>query len=179
MRKLVLVCVGILFLSGVFASCSKNQININTASLEELDELYGVGEAKAQAIVDARPYDFVDELVNAKGIGEATLEKIKEQGLACVDENYEKEKDKDNDFEKEYKKDVEEENELPEIEKFEEVAEKPKEVIVLAPKVIKSENVNEESGDGEYAIYGFIGFCILLGFLLIVNKRNLRKNEFR
>jgi len=61
------------------------QIDINTATLSQLDELTGIGPKYAQAIIDARPFSSVDDLAKVKGIGEKTLEKIKSQGLACVD----------------------------------------------------------------------------------------------
>lgn len=56
-------------------------ININTASAELLTELNGIGEVKAAAIVEYRRahggFSSVDELINVKGIGEKTLEKIR------------------------------------------------------------------------------------------------------
>jgi competence protein ComEA len=56
------------------------KINLNTADVVTLQrELLGIGEVKAQAIVAYRDEhgDFasVDELLEVKGIGEATLEK--------------------------------------------------------------------------------------------------------
>ncbi len=65
----------------VFAA---GQVEINTASLEQLDEITGVGPVLAQRIVDARPFSSLDDLLKVKGIGEKTLQKIKDQGLAYV-----------------------------------------------------------------------------------------------
>jgi len=61
-----------------------DRIDINTASLEELDKITEVGPSTAQKIIDARPFLSLDDLLKIKGIGEKTLQKIKEQGLACV-----------------------------------------------------------------------------------------------
>jgi len=66
-------------------SLAANKININTATLEQLDELVGIGPKYAQAIIDGRPFSSVGDLLRIKGIGEKTLQKIKEQGWACVD----------------------------------------------------------------------------------------------
>lgn len=60
------------------------KVNINTADADTLArELKGIGPAKAMAIVDYRTEqgDFVsvDELLEVKGIGVATLEKIRHQ----------------------------------------------------------------------------------------------------
>ncbi len=65
----------------VFAA---DMVDINTASLQQLDALTGIGPTYAQRIVDGRPYSSVDDLLRVKGIGPATLQKIKDQGLACV-----------------------------------------------------------------------------------------------
>ncbi len=44
-------------------------VNINTASLDELDTLPGVGPVTAQKIVDARPFSSTSEIQNVQGIG--------------------------------------------------------------------------------------------------------------
>ena len=65
-------------LSG-FAYAEPAQVDINTATVEVLASLDGVGEAKAQAIVDYRtengPFQSAEDLTAVNGIGERTLEK--------------------------------------------------------------------------------------------------------
>ncbi len=55
-------------------------IDINTASKSELTELSGVGDSTAQKIIDYRssnPFDTIEEIMEIKGIGEKSFEKIK------------------------------------------------------------------------------------------------------
>jgi competence protein ComEA len=57
-------------------------VNVNTASATDLETLPGVGEVIAQAIIDHRtengPFTSVDQLLDVSGIGDATLEDIRE-----------------------------------------------------------------------------------------------------
>ena len=59
------------------ADPSSSTVNINTATAEELEALKGIGQAKAQAIVAYREqfgeFESLDELMEVKGVGEATL----------------------------------------------------------------------------------------------------------
>lgn len=64
------------------AVAPKGLVNINTADVEELTRLKGVGQKKAEAIIAWRKengnFKSVDDLLEVKGIGEATLEANRE-----------------------------------------------------------------------------------------------------
>ena len=74
MKKIIAgICVFVGLLFGV--------VNINTASIDELKALKGVGETKAQAIIDYRKeqnFTSIDEIKKVKGIGNKVFEKIKD-----------------------------------------------------------------------------------------------------
>lgn len=82
LKKWILSIIVTLLLSTslVFAG---DKVNVNTASLEQLQSINGVGVSTAEAIIEYREnngtFDQVDDLVNVKGIGEKKLAKLAEQ----------------------------------------------------------------------------------------------------
>ncbi len=53
------------------------RVNVNSATLDEIETLPGIGPVLAGLIVSGRPYDSVDDLVRLKGIGPATMEGLR------------------------------------------------------------------------------------------------------
>ena len=54
-------------------------VNINTATAEQLDSLFGIGEVKAEAIIEARPFKTKEDIMKVKGIKEGVYAKIKDR----------------------------------------------------------------------------------------------------
>lgn len=63
------------------ASSSGGPVNINSASLDELDSLPGVGPATAQAIIEDRslngPFASIEDIMRVSGIGEKKFDNLK------------------------------------------------------------------------------------------------------
>ena len=66
----------------VVAASSATRVNINTATLAELDTLPKIGPSTAQHIIDYRtkngPFKKIEDLKNVSGIGDATFEGLKD-----------------------------------------------------------------------------------------------------
>jgi competence protein ComEA len=53
------------------------RVNINTATLPELESIPGIGATLARQIVAHRPYTSIDQLVIIRGIGPSSIEKLR------------------------------------------------------------------------------------------------------
>jgi len=79
---ILLVFLAVVIVAGIAYWKYKNNpdtmiINVNTASVEKLGYLPGVGPEIASKIVSGRPYAAPDDLKKVPGIGDKTFEKLK------------------------------------------------------------------------------------------------------
>ena len=197
MKRLLIFVVLIFLASSVFALCNSTQIDVNTASLEELDKIIWVGIPTAEKIIANRTYDSVDDLIRVSGIGDTKLNDIKNQGLACVsgeennsdDESQEEEENVSEDEELESKvvanssesetKNTSYENPVDKEQTVQSTQKITAETIKLtSPKDIKSKtNFGKLISDNAFAALAV--FSAVIVFLLLLKKRNSQKNEFQ
>jgi len=74
MKKFLVLLV---FMVSLFA-----KVNINTANINELESLKGIGKAKAEIIIEYRKkhkFKKIEDIMKVKGIGKKLFEKIKDE----------------------------------------------------------------------------------------------------
>ena len=59
-------------------------MDINSASVEDLQKVKHIGAVRAQEMLTLRPFSSVDDMERIHGIGPKRLAEIKDQGIACV-----------------------------------------------------------------------------------------------
>lgn len=160
MKYLVII---ILFSTFVFVGCSNSQIDINSATVNDLDKIVWVGETTATKIIEGRPFESLEDLDNIYGIGDKKLRDIIDEGLACV------ENEKINNVQKN------ESRQRDVIPKFSDVNNSyPKEIL---PILLEGEKENDilvyESKNStvlNYLPYAFSVFLILIIAVLILQR---------
>jgi len=188
----------VLSLNGIHASCNETQIDVNSANLTELDRIIGVGSVIAQNIIDSRPFNSLDDLIKVNRIGNITLDKIKQQGLACVNETEENNPDlQEEESSSEEKVNNEEDEDSTRASTSQESFDfnlsndslnnlnnnldevTISDPIVLSPKDNSKSIKSEENKKilERMPFYGIILLGIIFSILLIVKKRKYR-NEF-
>ena len=79
MKKVSLTVLLLLF----FVTMAFAKVNVNTATVQELEALPGIGNAKAEAIVKHREangkFKAIEDLTQVKGVGDKILEKISKE----------------------------------------------------------------------------------------------------
>jgi len=79
MKKIVLVWFAACLMA--FAGLAAAVVDLNAATVSELDAVKGIGPAKAKAIIDYRdkngPFKSVDDLKGVKGFGAKSIEKLR------------------------------------------------------------------------------------------------------
>ena len=171
--KFPLIFLIILIIPFVSALCENNQIDINFASLEKMMEITHLGGQGviAQRVINNRTYNSLDDLTRVKGLGGSGkfVEDIKEENLACVNEEIKPE------IKEEAIEEVKEE--IVDEEVIEEVNEPVDlKIIELNPKIIKTDDAEESYN--LYAIWGLVTFSVLLTLLFLLKKQRENKNEF-
>ncbi len=201
MNKLIFIFAAIILINFISAECNETQVDINVATVEELDLIVHVGNVTAWKIINLRPYISVDELEKVSGISAGYVSDIKTQGLACVDESTIPESANEQNDDENSSQSVEnsEDEETP-IENSEANETLNKQVSITAdvvdnseeeqketaPQVIKL-NQNADTQDiksensfwnlrDNYALISLIVFSAIIAFLLVL-KNKTRKSE--
>jgi len=78
MKKLLLVILSVL----AFAIPAWASVDLNSATMAQLESVKGIGPKKAQYIIDYRkktPFKSVDDLTKVKGFGKKTVDKMRKE----------------------------------------------------------------------------------------------------
>lgn len=67
------------------AGCRPDQVDINKASINELQRIIHIGQSRSLELIQLRPFTSVNDLTKINGIAAARLQDIISQGIACVD----------------------------------------------------------------------------------------------
>ena len=80
---LLLLAISLLFSSSIVKSGPTQKIDLNSATLCELDSLPGIGLSMAERILEFRrkngPFRRVEDLMNVRGIGEKKFLKLRDR----------------------------------------------------------------------------------------------------
>jgi competence protein ComEA len=80
MKKLLLILASVVAFSTHPAFAA---VDINTATAAQLESVNGIGPKKAEAIIEYRKknghFKSVDELENVKGLGKASIDKMRDE----------------------------------------------------------------------------------------------------
>ena len=68
-----------IFIPSIGTDTGDERISLNSSSTFELETLKGIGPAMAERIIRGRPYSELDDLLDVKGIGPKTLEKLRDK----------------------------------------------------------------------------------------------------
>jgi len=93
LNKMKIACVLVLCLGMTISSASilaqksspaaSEKINLNSATLDQLQTLPGIGPSIAKSIIDHRTkagkFSRIEEIINVKGVGEKKFQKIKDR----------------------------------------------------------------------------------------------------
>jgi comEA protein len=80
-RKAIAACTLAATLALPWAAAAAGKLDLNSATLEQLQELPGIGPSKAEAIIEERKkarFSSVDDLERVKGIGPSVMTQVRD-----------------------------------------------------------------------------------------------------
>ncbi|GAB3679431.1 ComEA family DNA-binding protein [Salinisphaera aquimarina] len=85
MKTTILILV---LMTGFFATAALAAVNVNTAGADMLEQLSGIGPAKADAIIEDREengdYQKLDEMTRVSGIGSKTVDGLRDEATVTT-----------------------------------------------------------------------------------------------